>query len=228
MPFTKIVATLGPATTDPPVLADLLAAGVDVVRINCSHGVIGDHVAEVGLVHRVAKEVGRRVAVVADLQGPKMRVGSIPGAGVELDRGDEICVRSGVETAPDGVIPCVYPHLADDVRAHLGADTARGAAARSRWANLAYAGEPVRLVHLVNHTSGLPVHSVEFPTGAPPDTIVAREAGNTDAALLACTATQIAEIQQYIDNTCDGGGRVWVYCSWTGLWETRSAVECYD
>jgi pyruvate kinase len=87
MPFTKIVATLGPATTDPPVLADLLAAGVDVVRINCSHGVIGDHVAEVGLVHRVAKEVGRRVAVVADLQGPKMRVGSIPGAGVELDRG---------------------------------------------------------------------------------------------------------------------------------------------
>jgi|GEM_PF-6470421 CubicO group peptidase (beta-lactamase class C family) len=52
-------------------------------------------------------------------------------------------------------------------------------------ANLAYAGEPVRLVHLVNHTSGLPVHSVEFPTGAPPDTIVAREAGNTDAALLA-------------------------------------------
>jgi hypothetical protein len=53
-------------------------------------------------------------------------------------------------------------------------------------------------------------------------------ATNTDAALLACTATQIAEIQQYIDNTCDGGGRVWVYCSWTGLWETRSAVECYD
>jgi pyruvate kinase len=117
MPFTKIVATLGPATTDPRVLAELLAAGVDVVRINCSHGVIEDHVAEVGLVHRVSREVGRRVAVVADLQGPKMRVGRIPGNGVELDRGVQICVRSGVETAPDDIIPCVYPHLADDVRA---------------------------------------------------------------------------------------------------------------
>jgi hypothetical protein len=54
------------------------------------------------------------------------------------------------------------------------------------------------------------------------------QATPTDTELLACSATQIAEIQQYIDNTCDGGGRVWVYCSWTGLWETRSAVECYD
>lgn len=44
---------------------------------------------------------------------------------------------------------------------------------------------------------------------------------------LACTDSQISEIQDYIYNTCDGGGRVWVYCSWTGLWETRSAVECY-
>jgi hypothetical protein len=54
------------------------------------------------------------------------------------------------------------------------------------------------------------------------------QATPTDAELLACSATQIAEIQQYIANTCDGGGQVWVYCSWTGLWETRSPVECYD
>lgn len=117
MPFTKIVATIGPSCNNPATLAELLTAGVDVVRINCSHGKIEDHVGEVALVHRVAREAGRRVAVVADLQGPKMRVGTLPPEGVELDPADEIVVRSGCETAPEGVIPCVYPHLADDVRA---------------------------------------------------------------------------------------------------------------
>ncbi len=71
--------------------------------------------------------------------------------------------------------------LDDDVRRHLAPGDSLGGA----WANLAYGGRPVRLVHLVNHTAGLPVHSVEFPPGAPPDTIVAREARNSDAALLA-------------------------------------------
>ena len=53
------------------------------------------------------------------------------------------------------------------------------------------------------------------------------QAAAEDPTMLACTDSQIAEIREYIDNTCDGGGRVWVYCSWTGLWETRSSVECY-
>lgn len=48
-----------------------------------------------------------------------------------------------------------------------------------------------------------------------------------DPTLLACTASQLTEIREYIANTCDGGGRMYVYCSWTGLWEGRSAVECY-
>jgi len=116
MPFTKIVATLGPSSNNPTTLADLLAAGVDVVRINCSHGRIEDHVAEVDMVHAVAQDVGCRVAVLADLQGPKMRVGSLPAAGIQLGRGEEIVVRQGCETAPDQIIPCVYAHLAEDVR----------------------------------------------------------------------------------------------------------------
>ncbi|MEP7054732.1 MAG: pyruvate kinase [Actinomycetota bacterium] len=117
MPFTKIVATLGPACNSPATLREILVAGVDVVRINCSHGRIEDHVEEVALVRAVADELGRHVAVLADLQGPKMRVGELPAEGVALARGNHMVVRAGCANAPDPVIPCVYEHLAEDVRA---------------------------------------------------------------------------------------------------------------
>jgi pyruvate kinase len=116
MPFTKIVATLGPACNDEPKLRELLAAGVDVVRINCSHGVLDEHAAEVGLVRRVAEQLGRHVAVLADLQGPKIRVGELPLGGVLLHHDQRIRIRSGTTTCADDCIPCVYEHLADDVR----------------------------------------------------------------------------------------------------------------
>ena len=116
MPFTKIVATMGPACSSPATLRAILAAGVDVVRINCSHGRIEDHVEEVALVRSVAAELGRHVALLADLQGPKMRVGELPPAGVALECDDRVTIRSGCTSAPDPIIPCVYEHLADDVR----------------------------------------------------------------------------------------------------------------
>lgn len=117
MLFTKIVATLGPACNNPTTLREILAAGVDVVRINCSHGRIEDHVEEVALVRSVADELGKHVAVLADLQGPKMRVGELPKEGIALQCDDRVVIRAGCTTAPDPIIPCVYEHLADDVRA---------------------------------------------------------------------------------------------------------------
>lgn len=116
MPFTKIVATMGPACNSPMTLREILMAGVDVVRINCSYGRIEDHVEEVAFVRSVADELGRHVAVLADLQGPKMRVGELPPEGVALECDDQMTIRSGCSTAPDPVIPCFYEHLADDVR----------------------------------------------------------------------------------------------------------------
>ncbi len=116
MPKTKIVATLGPASTPRPVLVEMLCAGVDVVRINCSHGTRQGHLAEVALVREVAAEVGRRVAVLADLQGPKMRVGTVDEAGIELTAGAQVRLRAGAETAEPGVIPVTYRNLAADVR----------------------------------------------------------------------------------------------------------------
>ena len=115
MPNTKIVATLGPASASPDVLAEMLQAGVDVVRVNCSHGTRDQHVAQVALVREVAESLGRRVAVLADLQGPKMRVGTLPGDGLALADGQRVVVRSGAETADAGVVPVTYRNLASDV-----------------------------------------------------------------------------------------------------------------
>ena len=115
MPKTKIVATLGPASASAEVLADMLLAGVDVVRINCSHGTRDGHIEEVALVRRVAASLGRRVAVLADLQGPKMRVGTVAEGGVRMAAGVAVVLRAGAETADGDAIPVTYRNLAKDV-----------------------------------------------------------------------------------------------------------------
>ena len=81
---TKIVATLGPACSKPEVLRRMLAAGVDVVRLNFSHGTAQDHVDRAQLVREVARALGREVAIMADLQGPKIRIGKFANGKVEL------------------------------------------------------------------------------------------------------------------------------------------------
>jgi pyruvate kinase len=75
----KIVCTLGPATDSPARLAELLAAGMDVARLNFSHGTLADHVRRLRLVRRLAREMGKTVAILQDLQGPKIRTGALEG-----------------------------------------------------------------------------------------------------------------------------------------------------
>ena len=84
---TKIVATLGPASSDPEVLERLLRAGVDVVRLNFSHGTAQDHIDRATLVRETALRVGKPVALMADLQGPKIRVGKFEHGKVVLVNG---------------------------------------------------------------------------------------------------------------------------------------------
>jgi pyruvate kinase len=81
---TKIVATLGPATDDPKVLDDVIAAGVDVVRLNMSHGTHEDHAQRADWVRNRARASGRQVGVLADLQGPKIRIGKFRDGAVKL------------------------------------------------------------------------------------------------------------------------------------------------
>src|SRR2546423_1279537 len=84
---TKIVATLGPATDKPAILRRVLAAGVDVVRLNFSHGNPGDHARRAEAVRAAAAELGRDVGVLAALQGPKIRIESFAAGPVELVEG---------------------------------------------------------------------------------------------------------------------------------------------
>jgi pyruvate kinase len=104
---TKIVATIGPSSSDADRLAELVAAGVDAARLNFSHGNHEEHAARARTVRDVQREAGRPLALIADLQGPKLRIGDLPEP-VTLTRGQEIFVTG--ENVTDGelqVLPAV-------------------------------------------------------------------------------------------------------------------------
>ena len=114
---TKIVATLGPASSDPDVLERLLRAGVDVVRLNFSHGKAQDHIDRASLVRSLAEKVGKPVAIMADLQGPKIRVGKFAEGKVMLVNGERFILDAAREAlgALDGV-GLDYKELPRDVK----------------------------------------------------------------------------------------------------------------
>ena len=86
---TKIVATVGPASSSPETLLAIAKAGMDAARLNFSHGTHEEHAERIRLVREVSKEIDRPIAIVADLQGPKVRIGEL-AAPVTLDTGDEV------------------------------------------------------------------------------------------------------------------------------------------
>ena len=114
---TKIVATLGPASSEPALLERLLAAGVDVVRLNFSHGKADEHSARAELVRATAAKLGRTVALMADLQGPKIRVGKFVGGKVMLEPGHAF-VLDAERTEPGDAhtVGLDYKELPRDVR----------------------------------------------------------------------------------------------------------------
>jgi pyruvate kinase len=109
---TKIVATIGPASTDPDMLRALVAAGMDGARLNFSHGDHADHAARMDLIRAVQDEIGRPLAVIADLQGPKFRVTGLD-APIVVVKGEELTLI-GSEVAVDGAI-AVSPAVIGDV-----------------------------------------------------------------------------------------------------------------
>ena len=114
---TKIVATLGPASSDPQVLERLLTAGVDVVRLNFSHGQAQDHIDRATLVREVAARVGKPVALMADLQGPKIRVGKFAQGKVMLEPGQGFVLDAQrTEPGDAGGVGLDYKELPRDVR----------------------------------------------------------------------------------------------------------------
>ncbi|MFN2627680.1 MAG: pyruvate kinase [Gaiellaceae bacterium] len=109
---TKIVATLGPSSDSPERLRELAAAGIDAARLNLSHGTHEEHAERARRVREVEAEIRRPIALIADLQGPKLRIGDLQGA-LTLTRGSEIVVV-GNQSASDGELP-VLPAVIGDV-----------------------------------------------------------------------------------------------------------------
>jgi pyruvate kinase len=112
---TRIVATLGPACSEPRVLRRMLAAGVDVVRLNFSHGRAEDHVERARLVREVARAEGREVAVMADLQGPKIRIGKFAEGKVDLVAGARFVLDAECAVGDATCVGLDYRELVHDV-----------------------------------------------------------------------------------------------------------------
>ncbi len=128
--YTKILATLGPATANPTAIAELAEAGADLFRINFSHGSHETHAATIDAIRTVERDLGRPLGVLGDLQGPKLRVGRLaagsasltPGADFRLELGDEAGDESRAPLAHPEIFAALQPGvdlLLDDGRIHL-------------------------------------------------------------------------------------------------------------
>jgi pyruvate kinase len=113
--LTKILATLGPRSSDPKALETLIRAGVDVVRLNFSHGKSEDHVRTAEEVRRIAARLGRPIGILADLQGPKIRIGRFEQGGIHLDAGDSLILDAQCELGSRERVGLDYRNLPEDV-----------------------------------------------------------------------------------------------------------------
>jgi len=114
---TKIVATLGPATDEPKVLDRMIEAGVDLVRVNFSHGSHEEHLERVERVRNRARAHGRQVGVLADLQGPKIRIDNFKDGKVDLSEGQTFIIDAGMDpdAGTEERVGTTYKQLPDDV-----------------------------------------------------------------------------------------------------------------
>src|SRR3954470_1783031 len=113
---TKIVATLGPASSEPQLLEQMIRAGVNVVRLNFSHGKAQDHIALAQLGREPAQRAGREVAIMADLQGPKIRVGKFEHGKIQLENGAKFILDAACELGNQKQVGLDYKELPRDLK----------------------------------------------------------------------------------------------------------------
>ncbi|HEY7986545.1 MAG TPA: pyruvate kinase [Methylophilaceae bacterium] len=114
---TKIVATIGPASSSREVLERMIAAGVDVVRLNFSHGKAEDHIQSANLVRDIAAELRRPIGVLCDMQGPKIRIGKFENGKIMLNAGDKFILDANCKLGNQERVGLDYRMLTDDVEA---------------------------------------------------------------------------------------------------------------
>jgi pyruvate kinase len=112
---TKIVATIGPATSNPEVLRNLILAGATTLRLNFSHGSYEDHQSNIRLIRQTAFELNQPVAILQDLQGPKIRLGKFEHGSINLKRGDRFTLTSKLITGTQTISSVTYDQLAEEV-----------------------------------------------------------------------------------------------------------------
>ncbi len=113
---TKIVATIGPSCDDPKVLANVILAGADVIRIGLAHGSLSDGIRRYRMVRQVAADLHRTVGILADLPGPKIRLSGFAGRGLELDVGATLTLGHGDGASTAANLFVDYPDLLGDVQ----------------------------------------------------------------------------------------------------------------
>ncbi|MCC7084792.1 MAG: pyruvate kinase [Pirellulales bacterium] len=113
---TKIVATVGPACRDEAMLAELIGTGVDVFRLNMAHADAAEHSESLARIRRASTQLGRPVAVMVDLAGPKIRLGQLPGGALELLDGQRIDFVQGECAVAPGQLTSNYPRLIDELQ----------------------------------------------------------------------------------------------------------------
>ncbi len=113
---TKIVATIGPASSSREVLQQMIEAGIDVVRLNFSHGKAEDHVERAALIREVAAQCGREIAIMADLQGPKIRVGKFKEGKIELQKGAPFILDANCDMGDQDQVGLDYKELPNDLK----------------------------------------------------------------------------------------------------------------
>lgn len=114
---TKILATLGPSTDDPAVLEQMIEAGVNVVRLNCSHGSIADQKKRIAMVREIMQRTKRWVGILADLQGPKIRIACFKDDKIELKNGDKFVLDAALDSKAGDktTVGIDYKNLPQDV-----------------------------------------------------------------------------------------------------------------
>ncbi len=112
---TKIVATIGPATSSPEVLRQLIQAGATTLRLNFSHGTHDDHLANIRLIRQISFELDRPVGILQDLQGPKIRLGKFGDGPIVLKNGDPFTLTSKIIPGTQTISAVTYDNLAQEV-----------------------------------------------------------------------------------------------------------------
>ena len=111
---TKIVCTIGPATSTADQIRRLILAGMDVARLNFSHGDHESHGESLRLIRQISKDLGKEIGILQDLGGPKIRIGKLPVKERELQAGEKV-VLSPASTLDLSIIPVNYPYIVEDV-----------------------------------------------------------------------------------------------------------------